>query len=549
MYFTKSGSNVLSYRSFSSESNIVGAARVDSATGAGGVTWTNVRSMFLANGKLFTSDSNGNLTRRNWNSATGLPVSGSSAVVSGPSTGDGLDWRACDAFVYAEANHQTPNALPTANFTASCAGALCSFTSTSSDPDGSIVDWSWDFGDGTSAGIGANPTHIYAASGTKAVSLTVTDNRGATTTTTINVDVVVPNQAPVATITPSCAGLGCTFSGNLSVDPDGSIVSYAWDFGDNQTDTGAVVPHTYAQAGTYPVTLTVTDNVGATGTATANVNVVDPNVTPTVTFRGASGADTNSLTPSVTIPAATQPGDLLVLVTSLNAAATTVTGPAGWTLVDSGSNPTADIQTRVWSKVAGASDAGSTVQISQAAYFKASMQVLAYGGASGIAAHQIAFNTTSNVARTTPVLNVTKPGSTVVSYWSDRTSANTGWTVPGTATVRNQTVGTGGGHMTSAVADTASVADRSRRWHHGQRRGRQHPGGHRHAGHRARGNAQRRPDGRDRAQLPATSPAGSTVRRAPTTPGSCRGSGTTVTTPRDRCGRSPHLRQRRAPTR
>ena len=43
IYFNKSGSNVLSYRSFSSESNIVGAARVDSAAGAGGVTWTNVR--------------------------------------------------------------------------------------------------------------------------------------------------------------------------------------------------------------------------------------------------------------------------------------------------------------------------------------------------------------------------------------------------------------------------------------------------------------------------------------------------------------------------
>src|SRR4029077_2157867 len=100
-----------------------------------------------------------------------------------------------------------------------------------------------------------------------------------------------------------------------------------------------------AHAGTYPLTLTVTDNLGATGTATASVNVIDPNATPTVTFRGATGAATNSLTPSGTIPAATQPGDLLVLVTSLNAAATTVTGPAGWTLVGSGSNATADIQT------------------------------------------------------------------------------------------------------------------------------------------------------------------------------------------------------------
>ena len=234
MYFNKSGSNVLSYRTFSSESNIVGAARIDSATGAGGVTWTNVRSMFLANGKLYTADTNGDLTRRDWNSATGLPVSGTAVVVSGPSTGDGQDWRARDAFVYAEANHQTPNVLPIANFTSGCDGALCSFTSTSSDPDGTIVDWSWDFGDGTPAGTGANPTHVYAASGTKAVTLTVTDNRGGTATKTVNVDVVVPNKAPVATIAPSCTGLDCSFSGNLSVDPDGSIVSYEWTFGDSE---------------------------------------------------------------------------------------------------------------------------------------------------------------------------------------------------------------------------------------------------------------------------------------------------------------------------
>ena len=63
------------------------------------MTWTNVRSMFLANNKLYTADTNGNLTRRDWNPATGLPVSGTAVVVSGPSTGDGQDWRARDAFV------------------------------------------------------------------------------------------------------------------------------------------------------------------------------------------------------------------------------------------------------------------------------------------------------------------------------------------------------------------------------------------------------------------------------------------------------------------
>ena len=273
MYFNKSGLNVLSYRSFSTESNIVGAARVDSATGAGGVTWTNVRSMFLANNKLYTADTNGNLTRRDWNSATGLPVSGTAVVVSGPSTGDGQDWRARDAFVYAEANHLAPNVPPTANFTAGCNGALCSFTSTSSDQDGTIVNWSWDFGDGTAAGTGANPTHTYTTSGTKAVTLTVTDNRGGTATRTNNVNVVVPTNAPpVAVIVPNCANLTCGFNGSSSTD-DVGIVSWAWTYGDNTTGSGAIAPHTYANPGTYPVQLTVTDGGGLSNTATTEVTV------------------------------------------------------------------------------------------------------------------------------------------------------------------------------------------------------------------------------------------------------------------------------------
>lgn len=70
------------------------------------------------------------------------------------------------------------NDPPTANFTRSCTGLTCVFTDTSTDGDGSVVEWSWTFGDGTSS-TGQNPTHSYAAAGTYTVSLTVTDNGGA----------------------------------------------------------------------------------------------------------------------------------------------------------------------------------------------------------------------------------------------------------------------------------------------------------------------------------------------------------------------------------
>lgn len=66
------------------------------------------------------------------------------------------------------------------------------------------------------------------------------------------------------------AGAAVAFSGSTSSDPDGTIASYAWSFGDGGTATGASPQHSYAAAGTYTVSLTVTDNGGATGTASTS---------------------------------------------------------------------------------------------------------------------------------------------------------------------------------------------------------------------------------------------------------------------------------------
>jgi subtilisin family serine protease len=75
----------------------------------------------------------------------------------------------------------TTNQPPTADFTYSCSDLACSFTDASTDSDGSVTGWSWSFGDGVTSSQ-QNPTHSYAAGGTYTVSLTVTDNAGATST-------------------------------------------------------------------------------------------------------------------------------------------------------------------------------------------------------------------------------------------------------------------------------------------------------------------------------------------------------------------------------
>ncbi len=89
-----------------------------------------------------------------------------------------------------------PNTPPTASFDYSCSGLTCSFTDTSTDPDGSISGRSWTFGDG-SASTAANPQHSFAAGGDYTVSLTVTDNDGATGNTSRTVSVTASQPATI----------------------------------------------------------------------------------------------------------------------------------------------------------------------------------------------------------------------------------------------------------------------------------------------------------------------------------------------------------------
>src|SRR5881396_3088900 len=123
------------------------------------------------------------------------------------------------------------NQPPVANFTSSCPTLTCSFTSTSSDPDGSIAGYSWNFGDGSPVVTTQNPSHTYGAGGTYTVTLQVTDNQGATNSHSQGVTVTAANQPPVANFTSSCPTLTCSFT-STSTDPDGTIAGYNWSFGD-----------------------------------------------------------------------------------------------------------------------------------------------------------------------------------------------------------------------------------------------------------------------------------------------------------------------------
>ena len=149
----------------------------------------------------------------------------------------------------------------------------------STDSDGTIAAYAWNFGDGTTAS-GATASRTYAADGTYTITLTVTDDDGATATTTRSVTVTgapPPNAPPVAAIgTPTITDRTVNVSGAGSNDSDGTIASYAWNFGDGTTASGATASRTYAADGTYTITLTVTDDDGATASTTRSVTVTAP---------------------------------------------------------------------------------------------------------------------------------------------------------------------------------------------------------------------------------------------------------------------------------
>src|SRR6185312_268386 len=84
---------------------------------------------------------------------------------------------------------------------------------------------------------------------------------------------VAPNQPPYANIATTCTDLACVFTSAGSGDADGTLTSYAWDFGDGTTSNAQVPSHAFPTDGVYTVTLTVTDDDGVPATATQSVKV------------------------------------------------------------------------------------------------------------------------------------------------------------------------------------------------------------------------------------------------------------------------------------
>lgn len=176
-----------------------------------------------------------------------------------------------------DSNEPDPNNnAPTANFTIDCTDLDCSFTNLSSDSDGQVESSVWEFGDDGSSTTN-NATHAYVTAGDFQVTLTVTDNDGAEGTVTKSVTVTEPAPgAPVAAFTVTCFSLDCTFEDDSQDSDGGTIVSWAWAFGDGATSNVQNPPtHSYAvtELTEFEASLTVTDDDGLTSTKTITFTV------------------------------------------------------------------------------------------------------------------------------------------------------------------------------------------------------------------------------------------------------------------------------------
>lgn len=146
-----------------------------------------------------------------------------------------------------------------------------------SHDDRTIATYRWDFGDPNDSAPATTvmATHIYAYPGTYLVKLTVTDDEGVLDFQMLAV--VATNPPPVVDFSASNAfprvGDIVRFDASASYDSNGEITSYGWNFGDGNTGDGIETAHSYSKVGEYIVTLTLTDNEGASGTARYAITV------------------------------------------------------------------------------------------------------------------------------------------------------------------------------------------------------------------------------------------------------------------------------------
>ena len=245
-----------------------------------------------------SSDSEATITNYSWDFGDGTPVEddGSSASTSHTYAHRGhydVTLTVTNALGQTDTAGQTltvddpPTATVSPSTVLSAAGATVTFTGSAAagDPDGTITDYRWAFGDGSFDDTGMSPTdrHVYTNPGVYTATLTATDDLGETTSTARQITVdAAPAASFITSPNPQALGAVTSFDAQGSSDSLGTITSYTWNFGDGTVGIGPVTSHTYGTPGNYTVVLTVTNGAGQATTRALSVTV-EPRPTVTAT--------------------------------------------------------------------------------------------------------------------------------------------------------------------------------------------------------------------------------------------------------------------------
>ena len=178
-----------------------------------------------------------------------------------------------------------------------------------------------------------------------------------------------------------------------------------------------------------------------------------PPPTSDISFVAAASSNGNRLNHSVRIPAAVQAGDTLLLFLTANSSTVGGATPPGWTPVRT--LDASGFSSRLWTREATSTDAGATAAVSTSAYTKSDLSVVAYRGTGDppLDVHAALVDPATRSQYTAPSVTPTRAGDEIVVYWADKSSNNTGHTVPAALTkLAPTTTGSGGGKITATVA-------------------------------------------------------------------------------------------------
>jgi len=195
-------------------------------------------------------------------------------------------WNSTRKSGYISVNGTAPVVRFSANVTS---GSIPLAVKFSDNSIGSLTLWNWSFGDGDFSTV-QNPVHTYTANGTFTVRLNVTGAGGTNSTSATNL--IHTGHRPVVSFTWTPAepetGQNVAFDSAGSIDPDGTITGYQWNFGDGTGSTAAAISHTFTEPRVYNVTLTATDNDGFANSTIGQVTVFATRITTTMEMNGTS---------------------------------------------------------------------------------------------------------------------------------------------------------------------------------------------------------------------------------------------------------------------